>query len=306
MTRPKFVYHAARRGDRHPPSSLSGLADCLTAGASIIEVDIAPLADGGFALVHDARLEHVSEGRGLVPAATSDQIRGLHHRWHQRIDEPLIDPPLIDPPLTDEPLGLLSDAVALIEKHPGLAELQLDLKPYRPLTDDVLRSLLHHVAPVKAKVRVSCTADWAIRRLAALDDALPLGFDPLLYMDVERGDASKEAAPPLRTGAYGYLDEHPLALARWGAPGDYLAARAEALWTQAPVAVWYIRGALLARALDDGFDWIAWLHDQGALVVAWTLDASHAHQLDLARTLAKAGVDRITTNDADALAKALS
>ena len=108
----------------------------------------------------------------------------------------------------------------------------------------------------------------------------------------------KEPAPPLRTGAYGYLDEHPLALARWGAPGDYLAARAEALWTQAPVAMWYIRGAMLARALDDGFDWIAWLHGQGAQVVAWTLDASHAHQLDLARTLARAGVDRITTNDA--------
>jgi len=291
MVRPKLVYHAARRGDRHPPSSLSGLADCLAAGASIIEVDIAPLADGGFALVHDARLEHISEGKGLAPAATSAQIHGLHHRWHDA--------------LTDEPLGLLSEAVALIEKHSGMAELQLDLKPYRPLTDDVLGSLLRHLAPVKARVRVSCVADWAIRRLAALDGTLSLGFDPLLYLDVERGDARKEAAPPLRTGAYGYLDEHPLALARWGAPGDYLAARAEALWTQAPVAMWYIRGAMLARALDDGFDWIAWLHDRGAQVVAWTLDASHPHQLDLARILTKAGVDRITTNDAGALARAL-
>jgi len=306
MVRPKFVYHAARRGDRHPPSSLSGLADCLAAGASIVEVDIAPLADGGFALVHDVRLEHISEGKGYVSTATSAQIRGLHHRWHDAI--------------TDEPLGLLSEAVDLIEKYPSMAELQLDLKPFRPLTDDVLGSLLRHVAPVKARVRVSCVADWAIRRLAALDGdqppegeppegGLPLGFDPLLYLDVERGDARKdarqEAAPPLRTGAYGYLDEHPLALARWGAPGDYLAARAEALWTQAPVAMWYIRGALLARALDDSFDWIAWLHDRGAQVTAWTLDASHAHQLDLARTLAKAGVDRITTNDAEGLARAL-
>ena len=297
MVRPKFVYHAAQRGDRHPPSSLSGLADCLAAGASIIEVDIAPLADGGFALVHDARLERISEGKGLAPAATSAQIHGLHHRWRDAI--------------TDEPLGLLSEAMALIETHPGLTELQLDLKPFRPLTDDVLGSLLRHIAPIKARMRVSCTADWAIRRLAALDDALPpegglpLGFDPLLYLDVERGDARKDPAPPLRTGAYGYLDEHPLALARWGAPADYLAARAEALWTQAPVAMWYIRGALLARALDDGFDWIAWLHGRGAQVTAWTLDASHAHQLDLARTLAKAGVDRITTNDAGALAQAL-
>ena len=291
MTRPKFVYHAARRGDRHPPNSVSGLADCLAAGAAIIEVDIAPLADGGFALVHDARLEHVSEGQGLAPAATSAQIRGLHHRWRDA--------------LSDEPIGLLGEAVSLIEKNSGLTELQLDLKPYRPLTDDVLHSLLRHVSAVKARVRISCIADWAIRRLAALDHALPLGFDPLLYLDVERGDGHKEKAPPLRTGAYGYLDEHPLALARWGAPGDYLAARAEALWTQAPVSVWYIRGAMLARALDDGFDWIAWLHGRGAQVAAWTLDASHPHQLDLARTLAKAGVDRITTNDAGAMARAL-
>jgi len=130
MVRPKFVHHAARRGDLHPPSSLSGLADCLAAGASIIEVDVAPLADGGFALVHDARLERISEGKGLVPAATSAEIQGLHHRWHQRIDDPLIDPPL-----TDEPLGLLSEAVSLIEKYPSMAELQLDLKPFRPLTD---------------------------------------------------------------------------------------------------------------------------------------------------------------------------
>jgi glycerophosphoryl diester phosphodiesterase len=291
MVRPKFVYHAARRGDRHPPSSLSGLADCLAAGASIVEVDIAPLADGGFALVHDARLEHISEGKGYASTATSAQIHGLHHRWHDAI--------------TEEPLGLLSEAVDLIAKYPSLEELQLDLKPFRPLTDDVLGSLLRHVTPVKARVRASCVADWAIRRLAALDDALALGFDPLLYLDVERGEAHSDKAPPLRTGAYGYLDEHPLALARWGAPADYLAARAEALWTQAPVAMWYIRGAMLARALDDGFDWIAWLHDRGAQVTAWTLDASHAHQFDLARVLAKAGVDRITTNDAGALARAL-
>jgi glycerophosphoryl diester phosphodiesterase len=271
---------------------LSGLADCLAAGAAIIEVDIAPLADGGFALIHDARLERVSDGQGLAPAATSAQIHGLHHRWRDAI--------------TAEPLGLLSEAVALIAQYPSMAELQLDLKPFRPLNDDVLGSLLRHVTPVKTRVRVSCVADWGLRRLAALDGSLSLGFDPLLYLDVERGDARNEQAPPLRTGAYGYLDEHPLALTRWGAPADYLAARAEALWTQAPVAMWYIRGALLARALDDGFDWIAWLHDRGAQVTAWTLDASHAHQLDLARVLAKAGVDRITTNDAGALARALT
>ncbi len=285
------MYHAARRGSRHPPSSLSGLANCLAAGAAIVEVDIVPLAGGDFLLAHDAALEDFSEGQGPVALATAAQTAGLHYHWRGAISA--------------EPLSLLSQALALISRHPGLAELQLDLKAHVPLTDPILAALATRLAPVRPRVRVSSTADWAIRRLHSLDPELGLGFDPLLYLDVERGDDSKEAAPPLRIGAYGYLDEHPLALRRWGPPSAYLVARAEALWAQAPVDMWYIRGATLARALDDGFDWIDWLHARGAQVAAWTLDAAHPHQLDLARMLAAAGVDRITTNDAEAMAKAL-
>jgi glycerophosphoryl diester phosphodiesterase len=69
--------------------------------------------------------------------------------------------------------------------------------------------------------------------------------------------------------------------------------------------VWCLRGQLLARALDDGFDWIGWLHDRGAEVAAWTLDPDQPHQLDLARQLAIAGVDRITTDDVLGLKDAL-
>lgn len=69
--------------------------------------------------------------------------------------------------------------------------------------------------------------------------------------------------------------------------------------------MWYIRAALLARALDDGFDWIAYLHAQAALVDAWTLDVHKAGHLELAQRLISAGVDRITTNDAPRLAVAL-
>jgi glycerophosphoryl diester phosphodiesterase len=58
--------------------------------------------------------------------------------------------------------------------------------------------------------------------------------------------------------------------------------------------------------LADGFDWIAFLHGRGAQVAAWTLDPDQPHQLHLARTLVAAGVDRITTNDAPAMAAALA
>ncbi|MCX6029523.1 MAG: glycerophosphodiester phosphodiesterase family protein [Chloroflexi bacterium] len=286
-----LIHHATHRGFRYPPSSLSGLADCLAAGAQIVEMDITPLADGDFALVHDSTLEAASDGQGSVAAATAAQVRGLHLRWRGA--------------LTSEPAGLLSQAVELLAGCAATQELQLDLKPHAPLTDAVLERLLRWVEPVKRRVRVTSTADWAIRRLAALDPELAVGFDPLLYLDVERGDGGDGGTPPLRMGAYDYLDEHPLGTQRWGPPADYLAARAEALWAQAPAGMWYIRGALLARALDDGFDWIAWLHGRGAQVAAWTLDADKPHQLDLAQRLAELGVDRITTNDAPRLAEAL-
>ena len=106
-------------------------------------------------------------------------------------------------------------------------------------------------------------------------------------------------------GPYGYWDDHPLA-SRRGEAADYMAARAEALWAQAPPGViWYIDAWLPDRAQEDGFDWIANLHARGAQVDAWTLDAHHPQQVALARRLAALGVDRITTNDAQALAQVL-
>jgi glycerophosphoryl diester phosphodiesterase len=167
----------------------------------------------------------------------------------------------------------------------------------------VLAGLVRLVAPVRRQVRITSPADWAIRRLAQDPQAPALGFDPLLYLDLERGEGG--TAPPLRIGAYGYLDEHPLALRVWGAPADYLAARAEALWAQAPASMWYIRAALLARALDDGFDWIAWLRQRGASVTAWTFTPAHPHHIALAQQLVAAGAARLTTTDAPGLAAAL-
>ncbi|MCD6344483.1 MAG: hypothetical protein J7M17_02600 [Anaerolineae bacterium] len=285
-----LVHHAANRGYNHPAGSLGGLRACLEAGARLVEMDIAPLTGGDFALLHDPQLENATDGTGPVSAATAGQICRLHytHRGH----------------ITGEPVGLLSQAVALIRDHPRLRELQLDLKPYAPLTGAALQGLLRLIKPVRERVRVTSVADWAVRRLHALDAELPLGFDPLLYLDVERDD--DEMAPPFRVGAYGYRDDHPLAIRRWGTPADYLAARAAALAVQSPDgATWYIRASLLARALDDGFDWIAALHAQGIQVDAWTLDAGRPAQVTLARRLIAVGVDRITTNDAPRLALAL-
>ena len=70
MTFPAMVYHAAGRSNRFPPNTLRGLSDCLVAGARFIEVDINPLADGGYALLHERFLEDETDGKGSVAAAT--------------------------------------------------------------------------------------------------------------------------------------------------------------------------------------------------------------------------------------------
>jgi len=288
-----LVHHAAARGTALPENSLGALRVCLEARARAIEVDVQALADGDFVLLHDALLERATSGHGPVGAQRPADVAGLRLLW-KGIP-------------SDEPVALLSQVVALLQGLDVPAELQLDLKahPTALLTDDKLQLLARLIGPLGQRVRVSTVADWALRRLHALAPQLPLGFDPLLYLDV-RDDDEDEDAPPYRVGAYGYRDDHPLAAVRWGKARDYLAVRAEALWQQVPMAaVWYIRASTLARALDDGFDWIADLHARGVLVDAWTLDATEPAQVELARCLVGAGVDRITTNDPPGLARVL-
>jgi glycerophosphoryl diester phosphodiesterase len=226
-----------------------------------------------------------------VGGATAEQVRGLRLRWQGE--------------LTDERVATLGEAVALAATYPALQEIQLDLKAYVPVPEDALRSLAGLVAPLGGRVRVSSTADRALRRLQALAPALSLGFDPLRHLDLEPSPSRSTSRYLCHAGAYGYLDDHPLAADRWGTPAEYLEARSAALWWLMPAPVWYIRATLLARMLDDGFDWIADLHRRGAQVAAWTLNPDKPHHLALATQLVGRGVDRILTDDAPRLAAAL-
>ncbi len=290
-----LIHHAANRGYNYPPNSIRGLKACLDVGARAIEIDISPMADGDFLVLHDGFLEQGTSGSGPVIALTTNQAKGLYLTWRGAV--------------TEEPVGLLSQTLELVACHSEPIELQLDLKPHAPLDDESLAKLVAALEPVKDRVRVTSPADWALRRLRALDADLPLGFDPMLYLDVSPHPTEENGlpVPPFRQGAYGYWDDHPLASYRWGDTADYLAARAEALWTQSPPgSLWYIRARLLAKGLENGFDWIADLHRRQAQVVAWTLNANRPTDVELAYRLAMAGVDRITTDDAPALAQALA
>jgi glycerophosphoryl diester phosphodiesterase len=290
-----LIHHATNRGYHYPPNSLRGLKTCLDVGARVVETDISLMGDGEFLLLHDEILEQGTTGSGPVVALTADQAMDLYLTWQGAV--------------TEEPVGLLSQALDLVSSCSQPVELQLDLKPDAPLDDETLANLVAALQPVKNRVRVTTGADWALRRLSTLDADLPLGFDPLLYLDVSPHETEEYGfpVPPFRQRAYGYWDDHPLATRRWGETADYLAARAEALWAQSPpVGIWYIRARLLALALEDGFDWIAYLHARGAQVAAWTLNAERSADVELAWQLATVGVDRITTDDPPALARALA
>lgn len=291
MMPPLLIHHGANREHLHPAGSLAALEACLGAGALAVELDILPLADGAWALLHDDDLAKGTDGQGLATALTREQLRRLRYRQPGRRQ--------------DEPVGLLDKAIACAAASSTLQELQLDLKPFGRPSVEALCGLAEAVQPLGERVRITSGADWLLRLLERLAPGLPLGFDPLLYLDLPR-DPAEDDGPPFRLGAYGLRDDHPLAMKRWGSAADYLALRLEALLCQAPPrAVWYVDADLLAYCLDQGRDWIAALHAEGCEVDAWTLDPDRPERLALARRLLASGVDRITTNQAPRLAALL-
>ena len=208
--------------------------------------------------------------------------------------------------VTQEKVGFLDGAVDLLKQFPSCERLQLDLKPIAPLNQHMLQRLLSTIAPVMDRVQVTSYADWEIRRLSTLAPDLALGFDPLLYLDLVEEEPRPPDVPPFRVGAYGLLDDHPLAAYQWGTAGDYFAARAESLLTLVPRGCeWFIRAEILKMALDAGFNWIEFLQQHGSTLDGWTIDITDPSQVALAQYLVDMGIDKLTTDTPAELAAKL-
>ncbi len=287
-----LIHHAANCSHNEPPGSLSALQACLSSGAAYIEIDLIPLADGSFALLHDPNLAAGTNGTGSAPRMKREQIEDLQYVHNGTV--------------TNEKVGFLDGAIHLLKQFPDCSQLQLDLKPFSPLNQDMLRNFLSMIEPVIDRVQVTSVADWAVRTLSNRSPELALGFDPLLYLDLATDEPRPENIPPFRMGAYGLLDDHPLSAYQWGTPGDYFAARANALLTQVPGGCeWFIRAEVLKIALDAGFNWIEFLHQHGSSVDGWTINVTQPEQLKLAQTLVDQGVDKLTTDSPAELAASL-
>lgn len=289
---PLIVHHmAALDGFSYPPNALEAVRACLEAGAAFIEIDVTPLRDRDYLLVHDAELESETTGQGDVSAATVEDVRELFIKHDGQ-------------PTPFRP-ALLSDVVELMREYGGTSRLQIDYKSVLPQRDDEpLRRLIDLIAPLEDRVLVSTGADWHLRRLRRLAGWLDLGFDIGFYLDY-RPRPIDPRLPPFRQGAYGYHDDHILATQPVLPAADYLAERCETLVSVTPgMSTWYVSHHLITRALDDGFNMAAWLHDCGIRLDAWTLDVGKPSS-DHARRLRDAGVDQFTTNTPLALADLL-
>jgi glycerophosphoryl diester phosphodiesterase len=276
-------YHRLLSGNgTAPPNSMRALEEVLEGGAEVIEIDIRLAADNRFVLLHDPKLEREMSGVGPVRLITSDAFARLSLRGGQGHGVTF-----------DEAIDRLIDVARPIK-------LQIDLKEVAPLSPEGLAALVEAICRLRAnpnlRIVVGCLADWNLRALRRRMPDLAIGVDFTIYLDAPLGDQRL----PTRVNAYGYLDDHPLGFQTRSLPiAEYLTDRFEAMIALVPgAAEYYVSKDLLAKALDDGFNPTAFLHEKcpSALVDIWTIDPdTPGGERHLLRAL-ESGADQITTN----------
>jgi glycerophosphoryl diester phosphodiesterase len=283
--------HRCRWSDVYPENSLPAIQECYRARVARAEIDLNILRDAEFLVTHDSALDHATTGAGPVRETSRLEAESLRFRWRGQV--------------TDHRPALLGEVVAVIREEPYPTLLELDVQDFLPWPWERVEELARLVEPVKDRVVFGGSADWNLRRLLRVDPSLPVGFNPGYYLDWALTDLDADPLPGVR-GAYGYLDAHPLARARWSATPDYLRDRLGGLLRLVPNArELHLSLATFERMLDDGLTDAAELfHAAGLLLDVWTLDAETPAWRDrLARAVAT-GADIITTNTPHALAAA--
>lgn len=78
-TSPPFPIIIAHRGDHSvsPENSLQSLEDAIRHGADYVEIDLRTTVDGELIVMHDAKVDRTTTGRGEVGSMTLSQIREL-------------------------------------------------------------------------------------------------------------------------------------------------------------------------------------------------------------------------------------
>lgn len=287
----QFEIHRCLWSGDYPENSLPAVRECLRARVARAEIDLNILRDADFLVTHNAELDGVTTGSGLVSRTTRRQAQRLRLRWRGHA--------------TDHRPPLLSEVITAMRGERSPTLLELDIKDFAPWPWPRVEELARLVEPVKERVLFVGCPDWNLRRLARVDPSLPVGFNPSFYLDWASPGVTSKPLPGVR-GAYGYLDAHPLARTRLGPTVDYLRDRLGDLIRIVPGArETHLRLETFERMLEDELtDAAELLHRAGVLLNVWTLDAETPNwRTRLARALC-AGVDVIATNTPRALAAA--
>ena len=228
------------------------MRECIEARVARLEIDVHSLDGADYIVSHERRFERETTGSGSVGAATPDDVRALRF-----LDDDGDRPPL------------LSEIVELARG--STTQLQLDLKDWRPLRDGAsTRAARCDRAGARAGDRDG-RRGLEFAAAAPRGPGLVIGFDPGRYL--ARSVAMSRRSCRKAIGAYGYRDDHPMAVGRTEKPADYLRHRLEILELQCPASrEMFLDYRMILQMLDDGFDVASWLHERGSEVTAWTLD----------------------------------
>jgi glycerophosphoryl diester phosphodiesterase len=260
-------WHRARRTAADPEFTPTRILEAMRLGASV-EVDLVIHADHGCAILHDQELERGTTGTGLVAETGADALRQFHLRGND--GEPIADCVM-----------LLEDLCVLLSENPAHPEalLQLDFKESAARLDErTVLNFARSVAPVARHMILSGGDAEAIERLATVTPGLRTGYDPTY----------QGALVDLKTAE------------------DFAAFVSKALETAPGAEMIYVDYELILAADQLGFDMISALHAVGRRVDAWTLHTTDDQTVPAAKRLVELKVDQITTDDPEALAKALT
>jgi glycerophosphoryl diester phosphodiesterase len=250
-------WHRGRQRPSDPAFHMAALARGLAAGASV-EIDLQPLSDGGFAVIHDPDLDRETTGSGPVRAIDSAGFQALCRRDNANA------------PLTEPALTLVGLAARIGPSAAPEAILQLDLQCRdHDLTSAHVAGFGPSLGALAAKAILSGEDAVAVGRLAAATPGLRVGYDPC----AEHGQIAHARA------------------------GNWPLFVEEALYAMPQASTIYLALELPILADEHGFDLIGAFHRQGRIVDCFTLAGDEPDALTALRHLARLGIDQVTTDD---------
>lgn len=264
--RAALKWHRARRCWADAAFTRTRLREGMAAGASV-EIDLNPMADGGFAVLHDETLDRETTGSGPVAGIDAAGLSRLLRRAS-------------DGAATVEPVDTLAELLSGLAAGPigAHALLQLDLKcAEADLSPAHLARFAADAAPVADHLILSGGDAAAVRRLAGAA-GIALGYDPC-----HEGDH--------------------LTLARIGRFDDFVAAGLAAMPEARMI---YLDLRLIAAADAAGVNLVAPFRAAGKSVDAYTVTTIAPAQLAAARRAIELGANQVTTDDPEGLQAALT